>query len=444
MQMIAATVARRTGIAVADDRIEKPIAPAPPAATAIARRTLLGSAMLAATAIGTSRLAAEGGFFSAKGESMKDQAGNDPASEHLAYIGCRTTRERNARGNGITVARIGRDGAWSQVQALDGIANPAFLAFDYTRRFLFTVHGDGTEVSSFAIDPKTGTLSFIAKQSCQGRNPVHLAVDPSNKFLVVANHLTVGDYVSNVAVLPIGEDGRIGAVAELVPLKGAVGPHRVEQPFAKPHQICFDPAGGVIAVPDKGLDRVHTFRLDPSGKLTQAAPPLVAREGAGPRHLVFHPRLPFAYVINELDSTLIAARLDAAAGSLVPFQILTALPDDFVGNSRGSEIAISPDGAHVFASNRGSDTIVSLPIDPASGRLGAGTWQSCGGKTPRFFAVAPGGDALFVANEESDSIVRLALDRTGRLAAPVEVMTTGSPTCILFAPTPGSPSSRKK
>ncbi len=184
---------------------------------------------------------------------------------------------------------------------------------------------------------------------------MHLAVDPSNKFLVVANHLTAGDYVSNVAVLPIGEDGRIGAVTDLVPLKGAVGPHRVEQPFAKPHQICFDPAGGLIAVPDKGLDRVHSFRLDTSGKLSQAAPPLVAREGAGPRHIVFHPRLPFAYVIDELDSTVIAARVDAAAGSLVPFQILSALPDTFVGNSRGSEIAISPDGAHVFASNRGSD-----------------------------------------------------------------------------------------
>ncbi len=72
MQMIATRTARRTGIAVADDRIERPIAPAPLAATAIARRTLLvsglGSAMLAATAIGTSRLAAEGGLFSAKGE----------------------------------------------------------------------------------------------------------------------------------------------------------------------------------------------------------------------------------------------------------------------------------------------------------------------------------------------------------------------------------------
>jgi hypothetical protein len=34
--------------------------------------------------------------------------------------------------------------------------------------------------------------------------------------------------------------------------------------------------------------------------------------------------------------------------------------------------------------------------------------------------------------------VRLALDRSGKLAAPVQVMTTGSPTCMVFAPAPTS------
>ena len=414
-------------MAVAGDGIEGRIASAEPVATdnGIARRTLLGSAMLAATAIGA-------GPLMAKGRMM-----DDPAGDHLVYIGCRTTRERNARGDGITVARIGRDGAWTKVQALDGIANPAFLAFDHQRRFLFTVHGDASEVSSFAIDPKDGTLRFLGKQNCQGRNPVHLCVDPSNRFLLVANHLTVDPYVSNVAVLPIGDDGMIGAVTDLVPLKGPIGPHRVEQPFAKPHQVCFDPAGDFVAVPDKGLDRVFTFRLDATGKLHPAAPPMLSQEGAGPRHIAFHPRLPFAWVVDELDSNIVAARVDAANGALTAFQIVSALPDNFTANSRAAEIAVSPDGRHLFASNRGSDTIGAFPIDPKTGRLGAGSWQKTGGKTPRFFAVAPGGKALFVANEESDSIARLALDpATGRMGPPVQVMATGSPTCLLFAPAP--------
>ncbi len=425
MQMSAQAIAKRIGTGLAGKGIDKRIASAPRAATGIARRTMLGSAMLAVTALGTSRLIAGG------------LAMDKTTTDQLVYIGCRTTRERNARGNGITVARIRPDGLWQIVQSLDGIVNPAFLAFDHQRRFLFAVHGDGSEVSAFAIDTKTGMLRFLGKQACQGKNPVHLAVDPTNKFLLVANHLTLDGFVSNVAVLPIGDDGRLGPVCDLVALTGPVGPHRIEQPFAKPHQICFDPKGALIGVPDKGLDRVFTFRLDASGKLQPAGAPMLSREGAGPRHLAFHPALPFAYVVDELSSTIVAARVDAAGGTLTPLQIVSALPDDFTGNSRGSEIAVSPDGRHVFASNRGSDTIASFPVDPATGRLGVGSWQISGGRTPRFFAVAPNGRALFVANEDSDSISRLAIDpATGRLAPPVPVMTTGSPTCLLFAPAP--------
>ncbi|MGH6617444.1 lactonase family protein [Sphingomonas sp.] len=417
--------AKRIGTGLAGEGIDKRIASAPRAATGIARRTMLGSAMLAVTALGTSRLIAGG------------LAMDNTTTGQLVYIGCRTTRERNARGNGITVARIRPDGLWQIVQSLDGIVNPAFLAFDQQRRFLFTVHGDGNEVSAFAIDAKTGTLGFIGKQACQGKNPVHLAVDPTSKFLLVANHLTVDGFVSNVAVLPIGDDGRLGPVTDLAPLTGPIGPHRTEQPFAKPHQICFDPKGALIAVPDKGLDRVFTLRLDASGKLQPAGTPMLSREGAGPRHLAFHPVLPFAYIVDELNPTIVAARVDAAAGTLTAMQIVSAVRDDFTGTSRGSEIAVSPDGRHVFASNRGSDTIASFPVDPATGRLGAGSWQTSGGRTPRFFAVAPGGGALFTANEDSDSICRLAIDpATGRLAPPVPVMTTGSPTCMIFAPAP--------
>jgi 6-phosphogluconolactonase len=425
MQMGAQATAKRIGTGLAGEGIDKRIALAPRTATGIARRTLLGSVMLTVTALGTSQLIAGG------------LAMDNETTGQLVYIGCRTTRERNARGNGITVAKIRPDGLWQIVQSLDGIVNPAFLAFDHQRRFLFAVHGDGSEVSAFAIDTKTGTLSFLGKQGCQGKNPVHLAVDPTNKFLLVANHLTLDGFVSNVAVLPIGEDGRLGAVTDLVPLTGPIGPHRTEQPFAKPHQICFDSKGGLIAVPDKGLDRVFTFRLDASGKLRPAGAPMLSREGAGPRHLAFHPALPFVYVIDELSSTIVAARVDAAAGTLTSQQIVSALPDDFTGNSRGSEIAVAPDGRHVFASNRGNDTIVSFQVDQMTGRLGAGSWQISGGRTPRFFAVASDGGALFVANEDSDSITRLAIDpATGRLAKPIPVMTTGSPTCLLFAPAP--------
>ena len=288
----------------------------------------------------------------------------DPRTSYFAYVGSRMTRERNARGEGLSVFRVDpATGIWTPVQVLRDLANPSFLAFDRQRRFLYTVHGDLSEISAFRIDPRSGTLTFINQESTGGKNPVHSRVDPANRFIIVANHVS-----SSLAVLPIGTDGALGKLCDLVTLTGKIGPHRVEQPFAKPHQVVFDGTDQFIAVPDKGLDRTFVFRIDTgTGKLVPVdAAAAEAREGAVPRHCL--PSLErLAYIINELDSTVTACRFDAATGTLDPFQVLPALPDTHVGNSRGAEIAVSANGRNVYASNRGHDSIAVFSVDEATG-----------------------------------------------------------------------------
>jgi len=352
----------------------------------------------------------------------------------FAYVGCRTSRERNAKGDGISVYRIAADGAWHRIQLVGDLVNPSWLAFDRSRRFLYTVHGDGSEASAFRIDPATGELTFLNRVTTGGRNPVHLMPDPTNRFMVVANHIVADGVKSGLATLPIAADGRLGAPADIVPFDGKIGPHRIEQPFPKPHQAQFDPSGRFVVVPDKGCDRVLVYTIDGGGKLHLVeAAGAAARETSGPRHVAFHAGNRFAYVINELDSTVVAYRFDASSGALRPFQVVPALADDFTGNSRGSEIAVSPDGRHVYASNRGADTVATFAIDRATGRLTMTNSSPAGGKTPRFFTLTADGAAMFVANEEGHSIVRHTIDpRTGVPRKPVVVAETGSPTSILL------------
>jgi 6-phosphogluconolactonase (cycloisomerase 2 family) len=300
---------------------------------------------------------------------------------------------------------------------------------------LYTVHGDSSEISAFRIEPKDGRLSPVNQTSTNGKNPVHLAVDPTNRFVVIANHVTSGPYVSSLAVAALRPDGALGDLLNHVPLTGKVGPHRVEQSFAKPHQCQFDPAGRFIAVPDKGLDVVFTYRLDNGGKLHHIeAPPSPTREGEGPRHISFHPKLPYAYVINELSSTVMTCRYEVGTGALKPTQVLSCLPDTFIGFSRAAEIEVSSDGRFVYATNRGHDSIAAFAIEPSTGRLTPVGWTQTQGKTPRFFALAPSGESLFVANEESDTVVGFDRDGvSGQLTNAKIVARTGSPTCILFS-----------
>ncbi|MGR3911583.1 lactonase family protein, partial [Burkholderia sp. SR8] len=212
------------------------------------------------------------------------------------------------------------------------------------------------------------------------------------------------------------------------------GPHRVEQKQAKPHFNPFDPTGRFVIVPDKGLDRVFSFRFA-DGRLTPADPAfVVTRETAGPRHVAFHPDGAHAYVVNELDSTVTTYRYASSSGALTPVQIVSSLPDTYTGNSRASEIEVDPAGRFVYASNRGDDSIAVFRIDPATGRLAFVAAEPTGGRTPRFMAGTPDGRFMYALNEDSDSIVAFAIDpATGRLRPTGFSVASGSPVCMVFS-----------
>ncbi len=347
-----------------------------------------------------------------------------------AYIGSRTTRERNARGEGITVYKVDQEkGTLELVQVVKDLVNPSFLALNKAGDRLYTVHGDKSDVSAFSVDKATGKLTFINQQSTEGKNPVHLALDPSERFLVVSNHIG-----GSLAVLNVAQDGSLGSINQLLKLEGPLGPHRVEQPFSKPHFNPFDHSGNFVLVPDKGLDRVFSFRFD-NGKLFPAEQPFVTtREGAGPRHIALHPNAAFAYVVNELDSTVTAYRFDTQTGALKPQQVLPSLPATYTGNSRASEIEIDRSGRFLYASNRGYDSVAVFAIDEGTGLLSPVEFVATEGKTPRFFTLTPNERYLFALNEDSDTIISMKVDpKKGGLSKTGFSVSTGSPVCMIFS-----------
>lgn len=347
-----------------------------------------------------------------------------------AYVGSRTSRERNARGEGITVFHVSpTDGRLERVQLVGDLVNPSYLALSADGSCLYTVHGDESEVSAFAVDRQSGRLAFLNRQSTQGRNPVHLALAPGGQSLVVSNHIG-----SSLAVLPLASDGALLPVRQLIGLSGPLGPHRVEQQHAKPHSNPFSPSGRHVIVPDKGLDRVFSFGFS-DGVLTPSALSFVAaREGAGPRHLAFHPGLALAYVVNELDSTVTTYRFDADHGTLEPLHIVSTLPATFTGNSRAAGIEVDGRGRHLYASNRGHDSIAVFSLDPESGLPTFTGTDHTQGRTPRFFTLTPNGRLLYALNEDSDSIVAFSVGTEGgRLTPTGHAARAGSPVCMVFS-----------
>jgi 6-phosphogluconolactonase len=392
------------------------------------RRTLLrGAAALAASSTGraASRKAREGALQIA-GSSRGQRA-------VFAYVGCYTTAERRARGDGIHVYRMDpQTGTWSHIQRLGNLVNPSLLIPSRDGRFLYSVHGDETYASSFAIDRNTGNLAPLNQAPTGGRNGVYQAIDSSGRFMVVANYAS-----GTVAVLPIAPDGRLQPFVELEELHGAPGPNRAEQAGSHPHQVVFDPSGRFVLVPDKGLDRVFVFHFDPAtGKLRPTDQGSVhTRSGSGPRHLAFHPSLAVVWVLNEINSTVTTYNWDAERGALRALQVMPTLAPDFTGDSTAAEIAVSAGGRFVYCSNRGHDSVAIYAADPKTGLLTSNGWVPTQGHSPRFICFDPSGRFLHVANEQSDTIVCFRADaQSGHLAATGNPVSNASPVTIAFAP----------
>lgn len=287
-------------------------------------------------------------------------------------------------------------GAWTAKGSIGAGASPSFLAMDVARSRLYAVDESGGNVLAFAFDAKAGSLAALGSPvSSQGAGPTHLSLDPTGKWVLVANY-TAG----STAVLPVQADGSLGAATD------------VKSPGQKAHLAITNPSGGFAFVPCLGSNIVAQFTLDGvQGKLVANTPPSVSPPaGAGPRHLAFLPGEKFAFGVNELQSSVTGYSFDKATGRLAVLQTVSSLPAGFTNANTGAEIAVHPGGGFVYASNRGHDSIATFAVNAATGTLTLVGHEPTGGQTPRSFAVDPGGKYLFAANQNSGTVTGFRLD----------------------------------
>jgi 6-phosphogluconolactonase len=313
--------------------------------------------------------------------------------------------------------------------------NPSFLALHPSGRFLYAVSevsdfggARSGAVIAFAIDPKTGNLTRLNEQSSEGAGPCHLVVDKSGRNLLVANY---GG--GTVAVLGIAADGRLKPASSVRTHEGK-GPNAERQDKPHAHGVYLDAAERFVLAPDLGADRVFVYAFDAQkGTLTPHGAG-VLDPGSGPRHLAFHPSGRFVYVINELRSTVSAFGYDAARGELEPLQTLSALPEGFTGASYTAEVEVSPDGRHLYGSNRGHDSLAIFSIDEQSGRLTAQGHVPVGGSWPRHFKIEASGRVLIAAHQRGGTVGFFRLDpKTGQPSPLGATAAVDRPACVLPA-----------
>jgi 6-phosphogluconolactonase len=362
------------------------------------------------------------------------------------YIGTDTTRGVS---KGIYQSHFDTTrGQLTQPILAAATVRPSFLAITpvgQSRRSLYAVNAindPAATATTFAIDPKTGALNQTGQVSSGGAGPAYISVDATGHSAFVANYPG-----SSIASYRIQPDGTLSQPVDRIDFKdhqkfGALGSNSVRQDAPHPHCTTISPDNRFLLVCDLGTDHITVFDIHPeTGQLTDPKTFTNDRPGSGPRHIAFHPNGRWIYGINEIDSTLdhylwTATRFsDTPQGLMVNTNtpVKTIAADFPADKNTAAELAISPDGLFLYASNRGEDSLVVFSIRPKDGKLDLVQRISCGGKTPRHFTLDPTTQWLLCGNQDSATITIFRRDATtGKLNGPTQTVAIDSPMFTLI------------
>ena len=336
------------------------------------------------------------------------------------------------------------------------------------------------------------TRDFRLVEECRvragGKSTCYLNFNRSREWMMAVNY-----WDAKVSLVKLSKDGRVDVEFEPDPKSvlqqpGAdyverTSPTREEHwKFRQrwPHSHCCvtEPYAGLVHfVVDLGLDKVFTYRVNNKTGVLVPKGSTRLTPGKGPRHLLFHPTIKCAYLVNELDSTVSVFRVDIPhewtkpcddvdvcvddtcecplredgcedAGAVLRLtQCLSSLPECEQGKttispqgiwkaaSHSSEIRMHPGGRYFAVGNRGHDSIALYRVDQVDGTVTLADIVHSGGECPRNFNWTCGGRFLVVGNQNTNCMVTMSFDESaGALKIVHEARGVTSPNYVYAIP----------
>lgn len=207
-----------------------------------------------------------------------------------------------------------------------GEDKPSYITVSLDGKYVYSVNEvRNGSISAFALNPASGELTFLNRESPGGESPCYVAVDEKNKFLFAGNYGS-----GSLSVFSLKADGSINTNIQFIQNEGSsIDKRRQNGPHV--HGAFLSPDHRYLFSPDLGTDEVNIYQFDDakiSQPLAPAEPAFVSvKAGSGPRLLIFHPNSKFAYLIHEMGGIIMV--FDYKNGKLFEKQTITMLSPDF-------------------------------------------------------------------------------------------------------------------
>lgn len=400
-----------------------------------------------------------------------------------AYVGNWSFQPKPHKGKGISIFQYNpENGDLKLMETVRPDVAAGQLYLDSERKMLYAVDergerrgeiGGGGYVMAFRIDATTGKLTLVNEKESLSPEPSYLCLDKAGKYLVACHcsdpfHVTKifkrpdGTYGNEVlfddtalVMFRINDDGSLGDVCDAVITEGTGGKSpraqvnidpvsghiQLVEVISRQHSVVASPSGEMLAVCDKGMDRIHTYRIDrESGRLVHLDTWVAEEIACFPRYAAFHPVLPVYYANNENYAGMNSFHYDEKTGKLDLLKKLFLLPEDpgmVDGKPVGAQdILAHPNGKYLYCTLCGLNLIVVCDLDE-NGLPTVKQLVKSNGNLPRGICLSPDLRFLLSGNMVSGDITTFTVNEDGTLASTGKTFEAVSPSAIRFFTTEG-------
>ena len=298
-----------------------------------------------------------------------------------------------------------------EVAGVDGLDGAHAVAVSPDGAHVYAAANRDDAVSVFERDPTTGRLAFVERQrdasggvdGLDGARAV--AVSPDGNHVYVAGG-------NDDALAVFQRDKTTGGLTFRQVLRndapGISGLNGVTS-------VVVSPEGKHVYAAGKGDDSVVVFSRDPaSGALTFFERQRDGTNGVdgldGADSVAISPDGKHVYAAGELDDAVAVFGRDEVSGALTFVEIQRDGVNGVDGLDAVQAVAVSPDGAHVYAASSDDSAVVVFRRDAATGALtfagvhrnGVGNVAGLGGAEA--LAISPDGAHVYVAASDEDAV----------------------------------------